>query len=205
FRSGQIFNARFAPDGQIFVYCLTWRDDPPVIFSTRQGSVESTALGAPGAQPLSISASGEMLVLRNGTLARVSLAGGAEREILENVMDAGWAPNGSDIAVIRRASAGSGVPGTRLEYPIGKVLYEAKYLVLSPHVSPDGERVAVIERPFRGDMRGWVSVVDRAGKRTKLSEEFPAVMETAWSARGDEVWFTAAAANEGMALRAATL
>jgi Tol biopolymer transport system component len=205
FRSGQVFNARFAPDGQTFVYCLDWRDEPPQIFSTRQGSVESTALGAPGAQPLSISASGEMLVLREGTLARVSLAGGAEREILENVIDAGWAPNGSDIAVVRRASSGSGVTGMRLEYPVGRVLYEVSYVLNSPRVSPDGERVAVVERPFRGDIRGLVSVVDRAGKRTKLSEEYPAIMDAAWSARGDEVWFSAAATNEGMALRAATL
>jgi Tol biopolymer transport system component len=205
FRSGQVFNGRFAPDGQTFIYCLSWRDDPPVIFSTRQGSVESTMLGPPGAQPLSISASGEMLVLRDGTLARVSLAGGAEREILEDVVDAGWAPNGSDIAVIRRASSGSGVPGTRLEYPIGKVLYEAAYVLASPRVSPDGERVVVVELPIRGGMRGWISVVDRAGKRTKLTEEYPAIKDDAWSARGDEVWFSAAAANESMALRAVTL
>jgi Tol biopolymer transport system component len=205
FRSGQIFSARFAPDGQTFIYCLSWRDEPPVIFSTRQGSVESTMLGAPGAQPLSISASGEMLVLREGTLARVSLAGGAEREILEDVYDAAWAPNGSDIAVVRRVSSGSGVTGSRLEYPIGKLLYEAKYIVSSPRVSPDGERVAVVELPIRGGMRGWVSVVDRAGKRTKVSEEYPTILDAAWSARGDEVWFSAAAANESMALRAATL
>jgi eukaryotic-like serine/threonine-protein kinase len=205
FRSGQIFNARFAPDGQTFIYCLSWRDEPPAIFSTRQGSVESTMLGAPGAQPLSISAGGEMLVLRNGTLARVSLAGGAEREILEDVVDAGWAPNGSDIAVVRRVSSGSGVTSSRLEYPIGKLLYEAKYIVNSPRVSPDGARVAVVELPIRGGMRGWVSVVDRAGKRTKVSEEYPTILDAAWSARGNEVWFSAAAANESMALRAATL
>ena len=205
FRSGQVFNARFAPDGQTFIYCLGLREEPPAIFSTRQGSVESTALGAPGAQPLSISASSEMLVLRDGTLARVSLAGGAEREILENVIDAGWAPNGSDIAVVRRSSSFSGIADTRLEYPIGKLLYEAKYLVYSPRVSLDGERVAFVERPFRGDMRGWVSVVDRAGKRTKISEEFPKILDATWSARGDEVWFSAAATNEGMALRAASL
>src|SRR5262249_24688889 len=84
FRSGEVRHARLAPDGQTVVYSAAWGTDPIGLFSTRRGSVESRSLGEPGADLLSISLSAEMLVLRNGTLARVSLAGGAEREILES-------------------------------------------------------------------------------------------------------------------------
>jgi len=126
FRSGEVNHPRFASDGQTIVYSATWGAEPLSIFSTRTGGVESRALGAPGADLLSISASGEMLVLRDGTLARVSMTGGGERELLEGVLDAAWAPNGTDIAVVRqRGAIGSraqpGTSGARLEFPVGKV------------------------------------------------------------------------------------
>jgi eukaryotic-like serine/threonine-protein kinase len=207
FRSGQVFAARFAPDGQTVVYGATWGNEPMTIFSTRQGSVESRALGAPGAQLLSISSSGEMLVLRDLTLARVSLAGGAEREIMDGVLDAAWAPNGSDIVVVRRppSSAQIGATGSRLEFPIGKVLLETTYPLRSPRVSPRGDQVAFVERPFRGDMRGSLAVVDLNGKKRRLSEEFTRITDAAWSPRGDEIWFSAAAANESIGVHAVSL
>ena len=207
FRSGQVFNARFAPDGLTVVYSAAWGADPPAIFSTRLGSVESRTLGTPGAHLLSISRSGEMLVTRNLTLARVSLAGGAEREILEGVLDAEWAPNGSDIAVMRRpaSSAQIGATGARLEFPIGKILCETTYPLESPRVSPQGDLVAFVEHPFRGDIRGSLAVVDLKGKKRRLSEDFSSITNAAWSPGGNEIWFSAAPANEGMAIHAVSL
>ncbi len=49
-----------------------------------------------------------------GTLARVPLAGGAPREVLENVQDADWSPDGKELAVIHQTEARA-----RLEYPVG--------------------------------------------------------------------------------------
>ena len=37
-----------------------------------------------------------------GTLARVPLAGGAPRELQENVKYADWSPNGNDLVLVRR-------------------------------------------------------------------------------------------------------
>ena len=210
FRSGSVLAARFAPDGQTIVYDAAWGSDPPTTFTTRVGSVESRPLGTPpGAQLLSISSAGELLLLRGRTLARASLAGGAEREILDDVSDAVWAPNGRDIAVVRRTGPAQGarmaVTGMRLEFPIGKILLETTYPLDSPRVSPRADAVAVVEHPFRGDMRGSLSVVDSAGRKRKLSEDFSLITNAAWSAPGDEIWFSAAAANEGMCLRAVDL
>jgi eukaryotic-like serine/threonine-protein kinase len=208
FRNGYLFKARFAQDGQTVVYSAAWARDPIQLFTTQPGSVESRELGTPGAALLSISKSGEMLVLRGETLARVSLAGGAEREILEGVVDADWAPNGTDIAVIRRPVSGTApgaVTGARVEFPVGKVLFEATHPLRSIRVSRRGDSVAFVESPFRGDLRGFLSLVDRNGKSRRLTQEFSAMADVAWSPRGEEVWFSAAGTGEGLALRAVTL
>jgi Tol biopolymer transport system component len=47
--------------------------------------------------------------------------------------------------------------------------------------------------------------VDRQGKVTKLTEEWPGVRGLAWAASGDEIWFTAGDARMNRSLRAVTL
>jgi hypothetical protein len=116
FRRGMVRLARLAPDGQTIVYSATWEGNPSEVFSTRSGSVASRSLGLTGAEILAVSSSGEMAVLLGsrqiqswmytGTLARVALAGGAPREILENVQWAEWAPNGDSLAVVRNVGGG---------------------------------------------------------------------------------------------------
>src|SRR5208337_3322198 len=100
FRNGTIWDARFAPDGQTIIYGAAWDGLPQEIFSTRFDSTDSRSVGLPAAQILSISSKGEMAIClhptpfahftQTGTLARVALAGGAPREVLENVMWADW-------------------------------------------------------------------------------------------------------------------
>ena len=75
---------------------------------------------------------------------------------------------------------------SRLEYPIGKVLYEAPGWVSDVRVSPDGRMVAFIDHPQRGDNNGTVRVVDRDGKARLSGPE--AGRGIAWSPRGDEIW-----------------
>ena len=65
--------------------------------------------------------------------------------------------------------------------------------------------MAVIEHPFRGDARGSVAVVNRKGERRRLSGDFSTIGSASWSPRGDEIWFSAAAASEGMAVYAVNL
>ncbi len=188
---GAIVSARFAPDGQTIVYGAAWEGLPLDIFTTRAGSSESRSLGLPGASVLAISSDGELAILLNrhflfgyepvGTLARIPLAGGAPREVLENVEDADWSPDGKSLAVAHQAGNRN-----RIEYPIGKVLYDAPGWVSDIRVSADGRLVAFIDHPLRGDNDGNVKVVDTNGK-VRVTGPY-ASSGLAWSPRGDEVW-----------------
>jgi Tol biopolymer transport system component len=199
FRRGVIPTARFAPDGQTILYSAAWQGDPAEIFTARQGSVESRSLGLGNAQLLAVSSSGEMALsleshvtstwVSSGTLARAPLAGGAPRKILEDVQWADWSPDGNDLAVVRDAGGRN-----RLEYPIGKVLYEASGSWIShPRISPKGDMIAFLDHPVQGDDSGSVMVVDLSGNRRKLSHDWYSSQGLAWSPDGKEVWFTARA------------
>jgi eukaryotic-like serine/threonine-protein kinase len=196
FRRGIIRAARFAPDGQAIVYSAAWEGKPPNVFLTSSGSLEARALGQPDTELLSISSTGEMALLLHarvtgaftisGTLARASIVGGAPREVLESVEWADWSPDGTKLAVVRTVGGRD-----RLEYPIGKALYETTGWISHPRVSRDGDRVAFLDHPVRGDDRGTVAVVDLAGQKQVLTQEWGSVYGLAWSPSGDEIWFTA--------------
>jgi len=196
FRRGSIWKARFAPDGHTIVYSATWNGNPIDLFSLRTESSESRPFGMANADVLAVSSSGEMAVLLNrkqqtwfvgrGTLARMPLLGGAPREILDDVQEADWSPDGTELAVVRYVAGKN-----QLEYPIGQVLYKTDGWISHPRISPRGDRVAFLDHQLLRDNRGWVSVVDRTGKKTVLSGEWSYEEGLAWSPAGDEVWFTA--------------
>jgi eukaryotic-like serine/threonine-protein kinase len=211
FRRGTISSARFAPDGQTVLYGTSLEGKPTEVFVSRPESPESRPFGMPGASVLAISKSGEMALslgqhvvgpfMAIGTLARMSVAGGAApREILEDVQWADWAPDAATLAIVREAGGRS-----RLEFPIGKVLYETPGWISHPRVSHGGNEVAYIDHPARGDDGGSVALVDRSGKRRSLSESFETAQGLAWSPDGREVWFTAAKSGSNRALYAVTL
>ncbi len=210
FRRGMVRLARFAPDGQTIVYSATWEGNPSEVFSTRSGSPVSRSLGLAGADILAISSSGEMAVLLGsrqvrswiytGTLARVGLAGGAPREILEEAQWADWAPNGESLAVVRDVGGRN-----RLEFPIGKVLYETVGWISHPRFSPKGDRIAFLDHPLPGDDGGSVAVVDLAGSKQTLSSGWITTQGLAWSPNGEEIWFTAAILGNQRGLYAVTL
>jgi Tol biopolymer transport system component len=122
-----------------------------------------------------------------GTLARAPLAGGAPRPIVEDVEWADWSPDGNSLAVVRNVGGRD-----RLEYPIGKVLYETSGGWISyPRVSPKGDFVAFMDHPNQGDDGGLVAVVDVSGHKRELTREWYGTQGLAWSPDGNEVWFTA--------------
>ncbi|HEY3124724.1 MAG TPA: protein kinase, partial [Thermoanaerobaculia bacterium] len=205
FRRGTVNAARFASDGQTIVYSAAWEGKPPDVFSTRPESLEGRSLGFPGADLFALSSAGEMALALPGSgagyiLARAPLGGGAARQLVENVEEADWAPDGKSLAVIRNVEG-----KYRLEFPVGKVLYEADGMLTHIRVSPDGGRVAFIDRPkgMEGP-RGSVVVAGLSGKRQTLSRELPA-WGLAWSSSGKEVWFSAHDGSTPYALNAVTL
>jgi serine/threonine protein kinase len=206
FRRGAVEAARFASDGQTIVYSAAWEGNPSDVFSTRSGSLEGRSLGFPGADLFALSSAGDMaLALPGGgagyILARAPLGGGAARQLVENVAEADWAPDGKSLAVIRNVEG-----KYRLEFPVGKVLYEAGGFLTHVRVSPEGGRVALIDRP-KGNIGpgGSVSVIDLSGNRRALSGPLRAVWGLAWSASGQEVWFSSHDGSTPYALNAVTL
>jgi Tol biopolymer transport system component len=209
FRRGTIYSARFAPDGHTIMFSATWNGNPLDIYEMRPETPESKPLGLTDAQVLAVSSTSEMAVLlnssqlfhsiRRGTLARLQIGGGAAREMLENVQEADWGPNGS-LAIIRFDDFRN-----YLEYPIGKVLYETEGYISNPRVSPKGDAVAFLDHPVLGDSRGSVMVVYSGGQKKKLSDGWAGEDGLAWSPTGDEIWFTATKLGEAHALLATTL
>jgi hypothetical protein len=197
FRRGMIRTARFGPDFQTVLYGALWDGDVCRVYTVRPESPESSPVALPPAAPLAISSTGELAlalgthrrgIMTYGTLARVPMAGGAPRELLESVKFADWSPEGTDLAVVR-------LSGDRdvLEFPAGTVIAEPSEPsggFSFPRVSPRGDAVAVFELEFAGALWGKVVIVDRSGARRAESARFVNVFGLAW--HGDDVWFTAA-------------
>jgi len=211
YRRGTIRMARFAPDGQTIVYSAAWEGKPSDVFTTRVGSPESRSLGVAGSEILAISSAGELAIsldsrqiknmVFNGTLARMPLVGGAPRQVLENVHWADWSPDGASLAVVRNIGGKD-----RLEFPIGKTLYETSGWISHPRISPKGDQVAFIDHPVQGDTIGLIAVVDLSGNKKNLTAEAPGgAMGLAWSPSGDEIWYTAATVGIDRALYGVTL
>ena len=209
FRRGTIPAARFSPDEQTILCCARWEGAPLETFAIRLESPESRPLGLPEARLLAVSSSGEMAVVLNvdrtlggpagGVLARVPLAGGAPRELLEDVKWADWFPDGSNLAVVRVVGGRD-----RLDFPIGTPVYEPTGWMAFPRMSPGGDLVAFIDYPGFGTT-GSVAIVDRKGRIERLSRIWTDARGLAWSPGGEEVWFTASSTGFARALHAVTL
>ncbi len=210
YRPMAIFRAAFAPDGKTIVYSAAREGNTPEIFTVRPEYPEPQTLGLQSAQLLSVSSTGELAVLTGarylahrvftGTLARMPLGGGAPREILENVREADWSPDGSQLAIIRSVQGKD-----RLEYPIGHVLCESGGYVSDLRVSPRGDRVAYFEHPSRWDDRGSLNVVDLHGRKTVLSGGYWGEEGIAWTRDGAEVLFSASYGGYAWTMYAVTL
>ena len=92
----------------------------------------------------------------------------------------------------------------RIEFPMGKVLYQTS----GPHqlhaALPKGDRIAFLDHPFPLDDTGTVAVIDLAGNKKTLTNQWARENGLAWSASGDEVWFTATDAGANQSLYAVT-
>src|SRR5207244_10323245 len=171
----------------------------------------SRDLGLSQTKVLAVSSAGQMAVLHRfrlsdnrfthvGTLAQLSIGADAPRDLLDNVEDADWTPDGSTLAVVHIVGGQS-----RLEYPVGKVLYESAGWITNVRFSPKGDRLAFIDHNLLGDDGGTISVVDLNGKKSDLTERWASALGAAWSPSGDEIWFTATATGFSRSLRGITL
>ena len=197
YRRGLIRSARFAPDGQTILYGALWDGDKCRVHSTRTDNPESRALDLPNASVLAVSRTGDLAIsigpqldgtITYGTLARVPIAGGAPRELIEEARFADWSPDGSELAVIRNVEGND-----QLEYPLGKPLFQPKAGECNGlgfvRISPDGKRVAFLQYSSPRGIDGKVCVVDLDGKVQVLTGSYINAHGLAW--KGDEVWYSA--------------
>ena len=210
YREGSIHSARFAADGEAICYGAAWEGRPVELFWAYPGSPESRALGFPQTDLLSIAPSGEMAVslrrrtlggfIYTGMLARMPVGAGAARELLDGVYEADWSPDGRQLAIVREEA---GV--TRIEFPMGTVLYQTTGWISHARVSPKGNHIAFLDHPYRGDDMGAVSAVDLSKNVKTLSAGWTSARGLAWSPDGAEILFTAFKSGVGRSLYAVSL
>ena len=193
FGLGRVSGARFNPEGRV-VFSAAWNGQPLELFARASGSPDAQSLGLTDAHLFGVSTTGELAVSLNpfwnfgeerGTLALLPAAGGAAKELAENIVDAAWSPT-SELAVVRV------VGGNRqLEYPLGTPLFETAGFITSTRVSPNGDAVAFIHSPRVGPGEELM-VVDRRGRAKTLvafsTTEYSGGL--AWLPDGGEVWFS---------------
>jgi hypothetical protein len=197
FRRGWISLARFAPDGRTVIYAAGWDGKPTEIFSTRTDTAESRPLGLQFARVLSVSSTGQLAILTDprqgsglfsiGTLAVMPLGGGAPRELVQDVLEADWTPDGRDLCVLRRVGGEH-----QIELPPGTVIYRPHRRLRHMRMAPTGRHVAFLENaPGAG-----VNVVslDLVSRQPRVLGRVPYnTWGLAWTPKGDEVWFTGGA------------
>jgi hypothetical protein len=209
FRRGTVRSARFAPNGHTIVYGAAWQGAPIRLFSASAEHLESAPIALPDADIFAINSAGDLLISLGrhyltthhsvGTLALAPLSGGAPHEILENVQDADFGPDGKSFAVIREVEGKN-----RLEYPLGTVLCETVGWMSHVRVSPRGDQVAFFDHSDRWDNRGTIVVVDRQGRKKTLTQIYKSEEGLTWTPSGDEIWYSAGQGLGGDSVLAVT-
>lgn len=210
FEAGTIYSARFSPDGQSIVYGAAWNNKPVQLFTTVGNSLLSQPLDFHDAILLGISRGHELALAVGGThtgqlesaggmLASAPLAGGGAKELLSDVRWADWDAEGR-LAVVHYVEGQS-----RLEYPIGTVLYRSGGWISNIRISPSGTLIAFMDHPALWDNRGVVSVTDLSGHVRALCGSWESESGLAWRPDGKEVWYTAAAKGNDQKLMAVNL
>jgi DNA-binding winged helix-turn-helix (wHTH) protein len=195
---GAVRSARFGPDGRSILYGAAWNGKPTQLFWAQAQSPESRQYSLPDADILDVSADGELAILINrragvgwisrGTLATMPIAGGAPRELLENVQDADFDDTGKNLAVVHWAGK-----RCNLEFPIGTVIYGVTggHWLSNVGVSPRGDSLAFLEHPLEGDDAGVVGVIDLAGHKKVMTRLWSSIRGLVWDPSGDSLWFSA--------------
>ena len=209
YQRGVVSNARFAPGGKQVVYSAMWEGSPYDVFEVDADRAISRSLGLPGMSLAAVSSN--MLAVagnlgyRTDTyqarkLMVVPRSGGAPRAVAEDVSLADWAPDGQTLAVVTHHGSEN-----RIEMPPGHVIARTTGYPSVLRVSPDGHRLAFVERTYT-DSRGCVVVLDDQGKLVLRTREWLSVLSLAWAPGGAEVWFAAQTEeDDGWGLRAISM
>jgi len=204
--AGTLYAARFAPGGKSIVYSAAWNGKPVQLFSTIGDSLQAQQLSLNDADLLAVSPTNELALVLHGThngqmepvggmLARAPLAGGSPKELLADIPWADFDLRGN-LAVVHDVEGHS-----RLESPIGTLLYQSTGWISDIRFSPLGEKIAFMNHPALWDNKGTVAIIDLSTRQVDtLSQEWESEQGLAW--HGDEIWFTAAEKGNNLNLMA---
>ncbi len=194
-------SARFATGGEI-LYSAAWGGELSALYAGRLGTPDARRMPLATARIVAVSPRNEIAYLDSplgsapGTLFRSPASGEPGKPILSGVFSADWCADGGAFAVVRSTEAGMAI-----EYPVGhRIAHATNPWFL--RVSPDGSHVAFIDYAALNDDRGAVVILDRDGKTVARGSVWGSMEGLAWSARGDEAYFTAARSGTDSTLQA---
>src|SRR5437867_1651048 len=191
FRRGEVRGARFASDGDTVVYSAAWDGQPSEIYVANRHSPEARPVALADAELLAVSRSAELAILLRkdrlsglGTLARVPVAGGTPREVADQVLQADFMPDATNLAIIRMNEG-----KFRIESPIGTIRYETPHRLHEIRVSPDGSRIVFLE-PY-GEKSDVVILEKNSRTPTAIARGWAhGANGLSWTPDGKEIWLT---------------
>ena len=212
-----VSSARFASEGAAVVYSTARNEDESgvVLLDLANDAVRRPLNELPAGGSVLATRAGELALWIDrrfilgerfvGALRTVSLEGIARGVDEEGVEGADWDPAGAEMAIIR--SEGSIGGKSRLQYPVGQVLHETEGSLSLPRISPDGRHIAFVEDPTGRASGGsiWVVAADGSESARAISREHTSIRGLAWSADGEEVWFSAGEQRSERSLHAVDL
>ena len=209
FDRGTLGHARFAPDGNTIVYDAAWRGEPSEVFTTRIDSRESRSLGLSMALSMRSPprASWRWVSARSGPVLRPPSAV-CRSPVERRARFSSASPGRTGLPTARTSPWFAPVDGVdRLEFPIGKLLYESRGTISHARVSPEetGSPSSTTQTRSWASPRAPSSRSTGQVRKKTLSTGWADLYGLAWRPDGREVWFTAARRNEFKALRAVTL
>lgn len=194
FRNGSIHNARFTADGRGLVYSAQFEEEPPRTYVAILDSPEIRPVSALGTTFFDVSPKDEIVTgaapeLKGEAgyvLSKSSLNGSASRPMYQSINWADFGPDG-ELLVTRYYDD----VGFAIETPPGTRLVTSSEPLAMARFSPNGKFIAFQRHPVRGDDRGSIEIIDRAGELVASSKQAWTLDGLAWAPDSSEVWFTA--------------
>ncbi len=132
-----------SPDGRTLAY-VSVRDSVPKIWLKRLPGLDEVGLtDGPDSSPRFSPDGSEILFIRDGSLYRLPVLGGAPRLMADNASLADWTPHGDRIAFARIANEGSDVLVMAADGSDERLIHqEPLRMIINLVWSPDGETLA---------------------------------------------------------------
>ena len=144
--SGNDFSPSVSPDGHTAAF-VSGRDGTSRIWLKQIDSGSETVLtpGPDDSSPRFSPDGAWVLFIHNRAAYRIPLIGGEPRKLADNLEDAGWSPDGRQLAFVRYEGRGTKIGVASLEDGTSRVIREVESAHLhSPSWSPDGKTIALI-------------------------------------------------------------